>query len=294
MTRGEGGPVSDGTGPPARPLGQTGPMSDEELLARAKAGDVEAVEALLATVRDRIYRLALRMVAQPADAEDATQEILIKVLTRLAGFRGEAAFTTWAHRIAVNHLLDRRKSAVERLETTFEQYGEDLLTGLAEPPPMAAPEAELLAEEVRLGCTLAMLSCLDREHRVAYILGEIFQVSSEEGASICEVASATYRKRLSRARNRVRSFLVENCGHVNPAGTSCRCPKRIGTAVALGRIDPARPALTSHQAEQATTEIEQLSDVAGLMRAHPAYTAPEAMTARISGLVRSGRFRVLS
>lgn len=275
-------------------MGQTGTMPDDELISRAKAGDAEAVEALIASVRDGVYRLALRMVAQPADAEDATQEILIKLLTRLASFRGDAAFPTWAHRIAVNHLLDRKKSAVERLEMTFDRYGDDLLAGLADPPPMPAPEAELLAEEVRLGCTMAMLTCLDREHRVAYILGEIFQVSSDEGAYICEIGPAAYRKRLSRARSRLRAFLTESCGHVNPDEARCRCTRRIGTAVALGRIDPDRPELTGHDAEQATVEMEQLSDVAGLLRAHPAYHAPPAITDRISGLIRSGRYRILS
>ena len=152
------------------------PPHDGYLMLRAKAGDADAVEGLIDSVRDNVYRLALRMVAQPADAEDAAQEILIKVLTRLATFRGDAAFGTWVHRIAVNHLLDRKKSAVEQMEMTFEHYGEDLLTGLTNPPPMPEPEAELLAKEVRLGCTMARLTCLDRQHRVAYILGEIFQV----------------------------------------------------------------------------------------------------------------------
>lgn len=270
------------------------PPHDDNRMSLAKAGDADAVEGLIDSVRDNVYRLALRMVAQPADAEDAAQEILIKVLTRLATFRGDAAFGTWVHRIAVNHLLDRKKSAVEQMEMTFEHYGEDLLTGLADPPPMPEPEAELLAEEVRLGCTMAMLTCLDRQHRVAYILGEIFQVSSDEGAYICEVTPATYRKRLSRARTRVRAFLIDNCGHVNPQQTKCRCMKRVGTAVALGRIDPDNPKLVTHDAELATTEMKQLSDAAGLMRAHPAYTAPSTVTERISHLVRSGRYQILN
>ena len=73
--------------------------------------DAAALEQLVLAVRDRVYRLCLRMTARPPDAEDATQEILIRVITRLSTFRGEAAFTTWVHRIAVNHLLDRRRTA---------------------------------------------------------------------------------------------------------------------------------------------------------------------------------------
>jgi RNA polymerase sigma factor (sigma-70 family) len=77
------------------------------LVRRAQEGDRDAVESLLLAVRDNIYRLALRMTGDADDALDATQEILVRVLTRLSTFNGEAAFTTWVHRVAVNHLLDR-------------------------------------------------------------------------------------------------------------------------------------------------------------------------------------------
>ena len=229
---------------------------------------------------------------QPADAEDATQEILIKVLTRLSTFRGDAAFTTWVHRIAVNHLLDRKRSAVERMELTFELYGDDLRTGLAD-APAPGPEAELPAEEVRLACTQAMLTCLDREHRVAYILGEVFEVSSDDGAYICDVLAATYRKRPSRARARVRSFLDDSCGLVNPQCAACRCAKRIEPAVARGRVDPDHLSFARHPAERGVTEMKELFDAAWLMRAHPAYTAPVAVAGRIRGLIRSARYQIL-
>ena len=66
-------------------------------------------------MQDDVYRLALRMTAHPEDAEDASQEILIKVITHLEGFRGESSVRTWAYRIAVRHMLDRKKSRVEEL-----------------------------------------------------------------------------------------------------------------------------------------------------------------------------------
>ena len=89
------------------------------------------------SVRDRVYRLSLRMTSCPADAEDAAQEILIRVITRLSTFHGEAAFSTWVHRIAVNYLLDRSKSAAERMELTFDTFALDLLDGLAASPSTA-------------------------------------------------------------------------------------------------------------------------------------------------------------
>ena len=101
-----------------------------ELVERAQGGDRDAVEAVLTAVSDDVHRLALRMTGSRDDALDATQEILVKVLTRLSTFHGQAAFTTWVHRVAVNHLLDRKRSAVERYEMTFGVFADDLHDGL--------------------------------------------------------------------------------------------------------------------------------------------------------------------
>ncbi|HEX8945921.1 MAG TPA: sigma factor [Gemmatimonadaceae bacterium] len=82
----------------------------EELAKRAVAGDGGALTAVVEGVQDDVYRLALRMLWHPQDAEDASQEILFKIVTSLATFRGESAFRTWALRVATNHLLNVRRS----------------------------------------------------------------------------------------------------------------------------------------------------------------------------------------
>ena len=172
------------------------PEPPAELVRAAQSGDGATLEAVVMSVRDRIYRLCLRMTASPADAEDAMQEILIKVITRLAMFRGDATFSTWVHRIAVNHLMDRSKSVVERMQLTFDAFSTDLRDGLSA-SPSAAPDAALLEHEVQLACTHAMLTCLDREDRIVYVLGDIFGVDSDDGGYICEISADTYRRRLS-------------------------------------------------------------------------------------------------
>src|SRR5687768_1638798 len=148
---------------------QKGTPPIETLVARAQEGDRAALEAVIASVRDRIYNLALRMLWHPADAEDATQEILIRVITHLGQFRGESAFTTWVYRVAANMLLTTRKRRAELPELTFEGFGRDLDDGLS--PATEGPEDEVerrqLVEEVKLGCSLGMLLCLDRDHRLA-------------------------------------------------------------------------------------------------------------------------------
>jgi DNA-directed RNA polymerase specialized sigma24 family protein len=88
------------------------------------------------------------------------------------GMGGEAAFATWAYRVAANHILNFRKCRVEQENLTFGGYGEELERGLAD-PDTTRPDAGLLAEEVKLGCTLGMLLCLDRDHRLAYILTDV-------------------------------------------------------------------------------------------------------------------------
>jgi RNA polymerase sigma factor (sigma-70 family) len=211
------------------------------------------------SIRDRVYRLSLRMTARPPDAEDGAQEILIRVITQLSTFRFEAAFSTWVHRIAVNHLLDRSKIQVERQEITFDTFADDLAHGLAS-SPSAAPDAGILEREVQLACTHAMLMCLDREHRIAHILGEVFEVDSDEGGYICGVPSATYRKRLSRARSRVRTFLTDNCGLDSPrlhvvarSGWMSRCAS--GASTGYGASSPTSLRLSTTRWSASTTPL---------------------------------------
>jgi RNA polymerase sigma factor (sigma-70 family) len=266
-----------------------------ELTLRARDGDRPALERLLVAIQDDVHRLALRMTGSPDDALDATQEILVRVMTRLSTFKGEAAFRTWVHRVAVNHLLDRKRSAVERSELTFGSFADDLLDGLAPVAPNAGPELDVLAREVKHGCTLALLTCLDRPLRVAYVLGEVFGVSSADGAWICDTTEAAYRKRLSRARALVRAFVAEHCGLVAPATARCHCRKRVPAALALGRVQPAAasdpPAAI---VEAAVAEMESLYDAAGLIRSVPDTTAPDEVAVGIRSLLQSGRYRLVA
>ncbi len=88
-------------------------VNEEALVQAARAGDRDALDALVSQIQTRLYNLAVRMLWHPADAEDATQEILIKIVTHLADFRGESQFGTWCWRIATNHLLTTRKRRAE-------------------------------------------------------------------------------------------------------------------------------------------------------------------------------------
>ena len=90
-----------------------------ETVRKAQSGDRAALEQIVQQVQALVYGVSLRMLWHPQDAQDATQEILLRVVTHLAGFRGESNFQTWVYRIAVNHLLSWRKSRVEEQAFTF-------------------------------------------------------------------------------------------------------------------------------------------------------------------------------
>jgi RNA polymerase sigma factor (sigma-70 family) len=270
-----------------------------ELVARAVDGDKAALEQVLCMLQDPLYRLALRMVRRPPEAEDATQEILIRVLTRLSSWRSEAKLLTWAYRVGVNYLLNlRRDNSAEVQAVSFEEFRDGLADGLAD-AEYRGPEALVLADEVRLSCTQAMLQCLERHERIAFVLGEIFELNSADSAWILDTTPAAFRKRLERARTRIGGFMQSTCGLVNP-DAPCRCTRRVPAAIALGRIDPEKPAFAKHpvttsgrDVAQAAAQLATLHDAAAVLRAHPDYAAPQSKVDAIVALLHSGRFPIL-
>lgn len=284
----------------AAPFTPEGVSGDSELVARAVAGEAAAVTEVVRLLQDPLYRLALRMTGSPPDAEDATQEILLRVLDNLPTWRAEARLLTWAYRIGVNHLLNlRRRSPQERAQISLDDFATDLRDGLAE-QDHRGPEAALLTREVRLTCSQAMLQCLSRDERIAFVLSEVFELGSAEAAWILGTTPDAYRKRLQRARKRLGDFLNSTCGVANPKAT-CRCARRVGKAVDIGRIDPRRPAYAGHEttpgartADEAEQQMIHLHEVAAIFRSHPDYAAPQSRTTAVAALLDSGRFPMLT
>ncbi len=280
----------------------------ENLVEQAKTGNQAALETLIRRIQHQVYNLARRMLWHPADAEDATQEILIKIMTHLSQYRQESAFTTWVYRVATNYLLTTRKRRAEQRQATFEEFGQQLESRMdveVNLPPDGLDQ-RLLLKEVELSCTMGMLLCLDREHRLAYILGELFGVTSEEGAYILEISSLAYRKRLSRARTRMRGFMNNTCGLVNPAN-NCHCERQLGHKVKYEKLGPARlmfagastaaPTIASDfppgLVEQSIAELEKLDRTVAIFRHHPAYAAPDNFMKAIKQLLESDNFEIL-
>jgi RNA polymerase sigma factor (sigma-70 family) len=231
------------------------PSTPLEDLARAAVdGDRDALDRLVRVLQGDVYGLALRMLWHREDAEDATQEILVRVVTRLSQFDFRSKLGTWVYRIAVNYILDVKKSPVERMRLTFDRFADDLVDGLSSDGPAAA-ERSLLTEEVKIGCTLGMLQCLDRPHRFAYVLGEILELSGPEAAEALGISPELYRKRLQHSRTAIESFTRRYCGLASD-GAVCACHLRVPAAVRLGRVHPT--ALDFAQTASSYQEIRTL------------------------------------
>jgi hypothetical protein len=180
---------------------------------------------------------------------------------------------TWVYRVASNYLLDVKKSCVEQQRLNFESFSEDLASGLSD-DGLTDGEESFLTEEVKVGCTLAMLQCLDRPHRLAYVLGEIFDMPAPEAASAMGLEPSAFRKRLQRARESIEAFTRTHCGLVAD-GASCHCHRRVPAALALGRVRPeslrfAERGVSFTQARDLISRVEATQRVVELhRRMHP-------------------------
>ena len=234
-----------------------GDTTDIDLVEQAKNGDRAALEKLVLRHQAWIYNIAVRMVFQPQAAEEVTQEVLIKVITKLGTFKGESKFRTWLYRIAANHVLNMKRRSAETQATTFADYGAaiDRTPDLDLPDPRSVPVAlPLLVEEAKNSCTIGMLLCLDRKQRLIFTLGEILGASDTVGGDVLEMSADNFRQCLTRARRDLHSFMNDQCGLVNK-NNPCRCPKKTRGFIEHGHVDP-------HHLLFVPQHVERVRDVA--------------------------------
>jgi len=285
---------------PTSPFGDASADADDrELVRLVQQGDRGALEALVERHRPWIYNVAQRMVYLPQDADDATQEILIKVITKLSTFEGRSRLRTWLYRVAVNHLLTMKRTRAEEAAYTFDRYGAglDSTPDLDLPDPATVPaDVQLLVDEARIGCSTGMLLCLDREQRLVYVLGEIFGVTDVVGAELFEVSRDAFRQRLSRARRDLHQFMDRKCGLVNPANP-CRCARKTQAFINAGFVDPAKLIFASAHVTRVRELAPKLHDdlsaldaaYAAVYRDHP-FQAPPALAGALRALLKGVNF----
>jgi RNA polymerase sigma factor (sigma-70 family) len=269
-----------------------GSGSLEELAKQAAGGDPEALSRLVEEVQHPVYRLALRFLGHPEDAKDASQEILIRLITHLSSFEGRSKFMTWAYSVAVRQLMRTRKRQVESSVQGAETFAAVLDRGLAD-RDFTAEEAEyrMLCGEVRISCTYGMLLCLSRPLRASYILGDAMGLPDNVAAEICGISRAAQRQRLARARKTVRTIIADRCGLVD-ASNPCRCGRQIESSLAAGILDRDHPMFARHPRtdsgpietgtiERAAEQLDLVLAMSEVYRSDPAFAAPREVWERV-------------
>jgi len=263
--------------------------ADLVLIERVIGGDRAALEMLVLRHQAWVYNIAIRMVFRPEDAEEITQEVMVKVITKLSTFRGESTFRTWLYRVAANHVLNMKRRRAERQATTFADYGAAIegTPDLDLPDPKTVPvELPVLVEEVKNSCTMGMLLCLDRKQRLIFALGAILGASDAVGAEILEMTPDNFRQCLARARRDLHNFMNDQCGLVSKKNP-CRCSKKTRGFIEQGHVDPHHllfvPAHVERVRDVVPETVREIEDVverqhAALYRDHPFLQPPDPVS----------------
>ena len=197
-------------------------LTDHELLQAHVAGDSDAFAILFRRHRDRLWAVALRTMGNPEDAADGLQDGMIAAYRRAGSFRGDAAVTTWLHRVVVNACLDRIRAAKVRradpLPEDLDDIGDrgSLVTSTSE----AADPADLAVVEERRRTVLAALEQLPADQRAALVLVDMEGYPVAEVAEMLDCAVGTVKSRCSRGRARLATLL----GVLRPGGEPDHLP----------------------------------------------------------------------
>jgi len=181
---------------------------DPELVRACQRGEPGALDALIRATYTGVYALCRRMLADPEEAADATQEVYLRVMRSVLGFRGDAAFGTWLHRVTVNVCLTiLRKRSKARTSTLPEEYDE-LVADTA-----ASPEDRAVSGDLAARCEAA-LRLLPEEARAVVVLRDIEDLSTKEVADLLGVSENVVKVRLCRAHAKLRSLVTNDAEEV--------------------------------------------------------------------------------
>jgi RNA polymerase sigma factor (sigma-70 family) len=237
------------------------------LVKKSLQGDKNALNKLIIRHQPFVYNVAWKYTNNQEDAKDLTQEVLIKVITKLSTFQGKSSFKTWVYRIVVNQFLQTKRRPMENRWENFDAFSNELNSI---PSPQLLPEEEIEQElrtrTARTRCMSGMLMCLTREQRLIYLLGDVFNLDHNIGAEIFNISKENYRVKLSRTRREFHSFMNQQCGLVNKENP-CRCSKKAKAMEAAGKMqtdkkmfDPKYSATIATYSEGIADEVADLID----------------------------------
>lgn len=213
--------------------------SDAVLIEQSLNGNKKALENLIKKHQDWIYNIALTFVGDKNEAGDLTQEVLIKIVVKLDSFKQKSSFRTWVYRIVKNHFLNMKRGKYEINPVTFEEFGQgiDQLPNESLSDYSYEVENKLLVKEAKISCMKGMLLCLDREQRMIYIIGELFEFTDVIGSEIMEISKENFRVKLHRTKKQLYNFMDNKCGLINK-NNPCRCARKTAGFIKMGFVDP--------------------------------------------------------
>lgn len=183
-------------------------MTEQELVARAKAGDHTAFEQLIHDNEKRIYNLTLHMVGNPDDALDLSQETFLNAWKGLSSFKGDSAFSTWLYRLASNACLDFLRSKKRRQDTIGSAFSLDDEEAPPPPPDESLRPEEHLERKERSAALHRAMNKLPSHHRQVLVMRELSGLSYQEISDVLELDLGTVKSRLTRARTALKKLLL--------------------------------------------------------------------------------------
>ena len=241
--------------------------NDLELIEQANDGNKNALNELIVKHESFIYNVAWKFTDNKEEASDLTQEVLIKVITKLSTFKGNSSLRTWLYRIVFNEFMQTKRRPMEDKWESFDDFATKL-NAIPSPDLSAEEEEEQIdrTKTARVRCMSGMLMCLTREQRLIYLLGDVFQIDHTLGAEIFEVSRDNFRKKLSRTRKEFHAFMNKQCGLVN-LDNPCRCSKKAKAMEAAGKMqtdkklfDPKFSATIAEYADKVADEVADKVD----------------------------------
>lgn len=183
-------------------------MTEEELIPLLSRGDRKAFEYLLARHHRGVYHTCKGIVQDEQEAEDVTQEVFIEVYRSISNFRGEARFTTWIHRIAVNRALDAVRKQQRRTGAGVVALDGSSSAALAELPHLPNPASQL-EEKEKSALLRAAVNSLPENQKAAFVLSRIEGMTQKEVAAILDIQEGALESLLQRARQNLKKLLSD-------------------------------------------------------------------------------------
>lgn len=183
---------------------------DEIIFKKAQKGDMEAFEALIKAYEKLIYNASYSMLANPQDAEDISQEVIIKVYNNLHGCKSPAAFKSWLFRIVNNTCIDEIRKRKGKTTLSLDYEPEDSNGRMENPALMdeTTPESEFLRKDMNEKIQLA-ISQIPPDYRAVIVMRDINGMSYDEIMNTLVISMGTVKSRIARARKHLRDKLVE-------------------------------------------------------------------------------------